>query len=309
MNSSITYKDWVLLTACSILWGGSFFFVEVALRGLPPFTLVFLRVSIAASALLIAAPILKVKIPKSRAVLGAFFILGLANNAVPFSLISFGQTQISSGLASIFNATMPIWTVIIAHFWTADEKLTLNRGIGVLLGLAGVSVMMGPELLGNAFEDIASSFTRQFAFLAATFSYGLAAVYARRFKLWGVSPMAVATGQLSASSIIMLPIMVFVDKPWTLAMPSADVWAAIFGIALLSSALTYYLYFKLLESAGATVVSLVTLLIPASAIFLGVGVLGETLEVKHMIGLAIIAAGLLAIDGRLFRKNRLSLGR
>jgi drug/metabolite transporter (DMT)-like permease len=305
MKHGMTYKDWGLLMACSVLWGGSFFFVEIALQDLPPFTLVFLRVSIAAAALLIAAPILKIKIPRTTTVLSAFFILGLTNNAIPFSLISYGQTQITSGLASIFNATMPIWTVVIAHFWTSDEKITLNRAIGVSLGLAGVSVMIGPELLSEAFVDIANTFAGQLAILAATFSYGLAAVYARRFKLWGIAPMAVATGQLCASTIIMLPIMIIVDEPWTLTMPGSDVWAAIFGIALLSSALTYYLYFKLLESNGATAVSLVTLMIPASAVFLGVFVLGEILEIKHMIGLAIIALGLLAIDGRFFKKNHL----
>jgi drug/metabolite transporter (DMT)-like permease len=304
MKHGMTYKDWGLLIACSVLWGGSFFFVEIALQDLPPFTLVFLRVSIAAAALLIAAPILKIKIPKTATVLSAFFILGLTNNAIPFSLISYGQTQITSGLASIFNATMPIWTVVIAHFWTSDEKITLNRAIGVLLGLAGVSVMIGPELLSKAFEDIANTFAGQLAILAATFSYGLAAVYARRFKLWGIAPMAVATGQLCASTIIMLPVMIIVDEPWTLAMPGSEAWAAIFGIALLSSALTYYLYFKLLESSGATAVSLVTLMIPASAVFLGVFVLGEILEIKHVIGLAIIALGLLAIDGRFFKKTR-----
>ncbi len=303
MKHNMDFKDWALLTACSILWGGSFFFVEIALRGLPPLTLVFLRVSIAAAALLIAALLMKIKIPRSKAVLGAFLFLGLTNNAIPFSLISYGQTHITSGLASIFNATMPIWTVLIAHFWTADEKLTFNRGLGVLLGLVGVGVMMGQELLAGALEDIASTFTGQLAILAATFSYGIAAVYARRFKAWGVSPMAVATGQLCASTLLMAPLIAIVDQPWTLPMPGREVWAAIFGIALLSSALTYYLYFKLLESAGATVVSLVTLMIPASAVFLGVFVLGETLDLKHIIGLGIIATGLLTIDGRLIQKS------
>ncbi|MBT3990918.1 MAG: DMT family transporter [Rhodospirillaceae bacterium] len=297
-------KDWSFLLACSFFWGGSFFFVEVALRGLPPFTLVFLRVCIAALALIVAAPLLGIKLPRSKTILLAFLFLGLTNNAIPFSLITYGQTQIASGLASIFNATMPIWTVIIAHFWTADEKLTLNRVIGVLLGLIGVGVMMGPELISNAFGTIGSTFLGQLAILGATFSYGIAAVFARRFKAWGVPPMAIATGQLCASSLMLLPIMVIHDQPWTLAMPGLDVWGAVFGIALLSSALTYYLYFKFLDSAGATNVSLVTLLAPVSAVLLGVFVLGETLEIKHMIGMAIIAFGLLAIDGRLLPKKR-----
>jgi len=299
MKHRMNFQDWSLLLACSFLWGGSFFFVEVALRGLPPFTLVFLRVGLAAIALLFAAKILRIQFPKSKTILLAFIFVGLTNNAIPFTLITLGQTQISSGLASILNATMPIWTVIIAHLWTSDEKLTLNRGVGVALGLLGVGVMMGLD----AFEELNGTLLGQFAILGATFSYGIAAVFARRFKDWGVPSMAIATGQLCSSSVMMLPLVLIIDQPWTIPLPGLDVWAAIFGIALLSTALTYYLYFKFLESAGATNVSLVTLLVPVNAIILGVFVLGESLELKHLIGMSIIALGLLAIDGRLFRKN------
>jgi len=301
MKHSMNCREWSLLLACSLFWGGSFFFVEVALQGLPPFTLVFLRVGIAALALITAAPILKIKLPRSKTVLVGFLVLGLTNNAIPFTLIAYGQTQISSSLASILNATMPIWTVIIAHFWTVDEKLTMNRVAGVVFGLIGVGVMMGLD----AFEKFGVASLGQFAILGATFSYGIAAVYARRFKAWGVPPMAIATGQLCASSLMILPIALLVDQPWTLAMPGADIWLAILGFAVLSTALTYFLYFKFIESAGATNASLVTLIVPVTAIFLGVFVLEETLETKHMMGMAIIAFGLVAIDGRLFRKNHL----
>jgi len=299
MKHRMNFQDWSLLLACSFLWGGSFFFIEVALRGLPPFTLVFLRVGLAAIALLIAAKFLKIQFPKSKTIILAFIFVGLTNNAVPFTLITLGQTQISSGLASIFNATMPIWTVIIAHLWTSDEKLTLNRGLGVALGFLGVGVMMGLD----AFEEVNGTLAGQFAILGATFSYGIAAVFARRFKAWGVPPMAIATGQLCSASILMLPLVLIIDQPWTIPLPELDVWAAIFGIALLSTALTYHLYFKFLASAGATNVSLVTLLVPVNAILLGVFVLNESLELKHLLGMAIIALGLLAIDGRLLKRN------
>jgi len=223
--------------------------------------------------------------------------MGFLNNLVPFSLIVWGQTQIGSGLASILNATTPLFGVVVAHVLTRDEKMTGHRLAGVVLGFAGVVVMLGPAALRTVGSDIAA----QLACLAAAFSYALAGVFGRRFRRMGVAPMATATGQVTASTAMLVPLALLVDRPWTLAMPGPATWGAILGIAALSTALAYVLYFRILATAGATNILLVTFLVPVSAIILGSLVLGEVLELQHLAGMALIGTGLAAIDGRLAR--------
>ncbi|MCY1297767.1 carboxylate/amino acid/amine transporter [compost metagenome] len=235
--------------------------------------------------------------PRDPRVWLAFFGMGLLNNLIPFSLIVWGQTHIASGLASILNATTPLFGVIVAHLLTDDEKLTVNRFAGVVVGFLGVAMMIGPAALGG----LGSNLVAQLAVLGAALSYSLAGVFARRFKRMGVAPIVTATGQVSAASIMLVPLSLLVDHPWTLTMPGLDVWAAIVGIALVSTALAYVLFFRILETAGVTNLMLVTFLIPVSAILLGAMFLGETLEPKHFLGMTLIAAGLAAIDGRLLR--------
>lgn len=286
--------EWVLLIALSILWGGSFFFVGVAVAELPPFTIVLLRVALAAIALHLALRALGVAMPWNRNAWLAFFGMGLLNNAIPFSLIVWGQTQIASGLASILNATTPLFTVLVAHVLTADERLTRARLAGVLLGIAGVVVMIGPAAMADLGRDVLA----QLAVLAAALSYACAGVFGRRFKRMAVAPLATAAGQVSASSLLILPLALMVDRPWTMPVPGVTALAAILGLALLSTALAYYLFFRILAAAGAVNLLLVTFLIPVSAILLGCLVLGEVLTLAQLAGMALIGAGLAAIDGR-----------
>lgn len=293
-------REWGMLITLSLLWGGSFFFIGVAVKVLPPVTIVALRVSLAAIALLVFVRLAGLSMPRDRRVWLAFFGMGLLNNLVPFSLIAWGQTHIASGLASILNATTPLFGVIVAHLLTDDEKLTVNRFAGVIVGFLGVAMMIGPEALGG----LGSNLLAQLAVLGAALSYSLAGVFARRFKRMGVAPLVTATGQVSAASIMLVPLSLIVDHPWSLTMPGLEVWAAIVGIALVSTALAYVLFFRILETAGVTNLMLVTFLIPVSAILLGAVFLGETLEPKHFLGMALIAAGLAAIDGRLLRLLR-----
>lgn len=293
-NRPMTPVEWGLLLTLSVLWGGSFFFVGVAVRELPPLTIVVLRVALAALALLLVLRVIGVRLPRGGKVWAAFFGMGMLNNAIPFSLIVWGQTHIASGVASILNATTPLFAVIVAHVLTADEKMSGGRLFGVLAGLAGVAVMIG----GTALQALGLNVAAQLACLAAALSYAFAGVYGRRFRAMGIAPMATATGQVMASSLLLLPLMLAVDRPWTLALPSAGTMAALAGLAILSTAVAYVLYFRILATAGATNLLLVTFLIPASAILLGILVLGETLQPKHMAGLALIALGLTAIDGR-----------
>lgn len=286
--------EWAMLIALSLLWGGSFFFNGVAVKALPPLTLVFLRVALAALTLNAVLILRGTPLPFDRRIWTAFFGMGLLNNVVPFTLIVWGQTHIASGVASILNATTPLFAVIAAHLFTADEKMSTNRVIGVLAGFSGVVLMIGPAALTGA----AVNLWAQCAVLGAAMSYSFAGIFGRRFKAMGVAPLATATGQVTASAILLAPVAVFVDMPWKLGFPAADVWLSVAGIALLSTALAYILYFRILSSAGATNIALVTFLIPVSAILLGALFLGERLMPRHFGGLALIAIGLAAIDGR-----------
>lgn len=284
--------DWLLLVALSILWGGSFFFGKVAVAELPPLTVAFGRVAIAALILVLLARASGIALPASAAAWRPFAVMGLLNNAIPFGLILWGQTHIPSGLAAILNATTPLFTVLVAHWATRDEALTPARFIGVAIGLGGVVVMIGPDLL----RDLGTNVAAQGACLLAAISYAFAGIYGRRFR--GEPPMRVAAGQLVMSSAMLAPLALLLDRPWTLAFPSAAAWGALMGTAVLSTALGYLLYFRILARAGATNVLLVTFLIPVSAILLGTLILGEQLAVRHIVGMIAIAAGLAAIDGR-----------
>ncbi len=219
-------------------------------------------------------------------------MLGLINCAIPFSLIFWGQTHIPSGLAAILNATTPIFTALVAHVATRDEKLTAAKLVGVIAGFIGVTVMLGPDLRGEIGADVWA----QLACLAAAMSYALAGVYGRRFA--PLPPVTVAAGQLIAATVLLVPLSAFVDRPWTLAPPSAAALGALLALAALSTALAYVIYFRILARAGATNLLLVTFLIPVSAIMLGTIVLGERLSSHHFAGMAVIALGLAAIDGR-----------
>lgn len=302
VQKQMNATEWAMLVALSLLWGGSFFFVGIAVKELPPVTIVTLRVSLAAIALLIVCRIMGLQLPRQWAVWRAFSGMGLLNNIIPFCLIVWGQTHIASGLASVLNATTPLFTVIVAHFLTADEKMTGNKLAGVLVGFAGVATMIGPAALAGA----TSGLVGQIAVLGAAISYAFASIFGRRFKAMGVPPLMTATGQISSSTLMLIPLALLIDKPWTLAMPGLETWGALVGIALLSTALAYLIFFRILATAGATNLALVTFLIPVSAILLGSMFLGERLEPKHFAGMAMIAAGLAAIDGRLLRRLRLA---
>ena len=289
--------EWAMLLVLAVLWGGSFFFNGVAVRELPSFTLVWLRVAVAATTLLLVLRVIRQRMPRQPGVWAAFFGMGLLNNVLPFVLIVWGQHRIASGLASILNATAPLFTVLVAHAVTSDERLTLFKAAGVGVGFAGAAVMVGADAFGGLGTDVLA----QLACLAGALSYAVAGIFGRRFRRMGVTPLATAAGQVSASTLMLLPAMLLVDRPWELAMPHAATWAAVLAVGLLSTALAYVLYFRILATAGATNLLLVTFLIPVSAILLGVVVLHETLLPRHIMGMALIGAGLAFLDGRLPR--------
>lgn len=295
IHKTMTASDWALLAILSVVWGGSFLFIGVAVKELPPLTIVALRVVMGAMALRLILAVMGVPMPREREAWIAFLGMGILNNVIPFTLIVWGQKHIASGLASILNATTPLFTVIVAHYLTADERLTRQRFAGVVVGFLGVAVMIG----GAALQSWNVGIPAQLAVLAAAVSYAFSGVYGRRFKAMGIPPLATAAGQVTASSAVLLPLALLVDHPWALPLPSTGTVASMLGLALLSTAFAYTLFFRLLGRAGATNVGLVTFLIPVSAILLGVLVLGETLEPRHMAGMGLIGAGLILIDGRL----------
>ena len=294
--SSLTMdrQTWLLLILLSVLWGASFFFGSVALQDLPPTTVVFVRVALAAALLF---PLFKLQggaLPTSLAGWMPFFVMGLLNNIIPFSLTLVGQLRISSGLASVLNATTPLFTVLVMASF-GDERLIARRIVGVIIGLVGVIVLRGPGIVQSESETFGMLLC-----LGAALSYGFSGLWGRR-KFNGVAPLTSATCQLITSSVAMAIIATVVDQPWQLPMPGAATWAALIGLAALSTSLAYVVFFHILAHSGATNVMLVTLLIPVTAILLGVLVLVEPLTAREIIGALVIASALLVIDGRALR--------
>ena len=294
---AMSARVWLLVVALSLVWGGSFFFVEIALIALPPFSVVLCRVGLAALALLVLVRLSGQAMPREAGLWGAFLVMGALNNFIPFSLIVWGQVHIDSGLASILNATTPLFTVVLAHLVTSDERMTPSGLAGVALGLLGVVVLMGPEALaGLGGAGLGTAGLAQVAVLGGALSYAAASLYGRRFR--HLPPMVPAAGMLCGSTLLVLPVALVLDRPWSLA-PGLEVVAAVVGLALASTALAYYLYFRILSAAGSTNLMLVTFLIPVSAILLGTLVLGERLDWTAFAGMGLIFAGLAAVDGRL----------
>ena len=290
-----------MLLVLSVLWGGSFFFTEIALVDLPPFTLVLGRVAIAAMILWWVVLLRHIAIPHDPKIWLGFLVMGALNNLIPFCLIVWGQTHIASSLAAILNATTPLFTLIIAHLATKNEKLSRRKVIGVLTGFSGVIIVIGlPDaIMESSISNVTNiAALAPFAVLLAAVSYGCAGVFGRRFK--NSPPILTAAGQTSASSLMLIPLCILIDTPWNLPFPKTETILAVLGIAAFSTALAYILYFQLLNRAGASNLLLVTFLIPVSAILLGVLFLGETLALRQIGGMAVIGLGLAVIDGRLF---------
>ena len=299
MNTAKTMdsQDWGLLILLSVLWGGAYFFAGVAVKELPPLTVVLARVFLAAIALLPIFWYFGHSMPKSLTSWLPFIGMGLLNNVIPFGLIFAGQTQITVGLSAIINAMTPLFTVIVMASFQ-EERLTLNRVIGVLLGVVGVAILRGFDGNVDASQTLGIALC-----LGAALSYGFAALWGRRF-LAGVPPVKSATCQLICSTAIMLLVVSVVDQPWNLALPSQNTIWSILALAVFGTALAYIVFFKILVRAGPSNVMLVTLLIPVTALLLGNVFLDEAIRAKEVIGACVIGLGLLFIDGRVIDRLR-----
>ena len=290
----IDARDWSLLALLSILWGGSFFFNGAALRELPPLTLVFLRVALGAAILL---PLLRTRgigFPKGVKGWTPFLAIGLLNNVIPFSLIVAGQSFIPSGLASILNATTPLFTVMVMAAM-GEEALRARRVAGVALGLAGVIILRGWGIETRTGQGLGILLC-----LGGALSYGFAALAARRL-LKDSAPLGTATFQLMASTVMTAIVAGAVERPWRLPLPDVTTLFAVLGLAALSTALAYIIFFQIIRRSGATNVMLVTLLIPVTAMLLGWLVLGEAISMREIAGAIIIGSALIVIDGRALR--------
>ncbi len=300
---SMSSREWAMLVLLSLFWGGSYLFNALALRELPVFTVVAFRVLVGGIALHLALRVLRIPFPTDRASMRAYLGMAILNCALPFCLIVFGQTRVPSGLASILNATTPIFTMVLAHLFLASERLDARRALGVLMGFAGV-ILLFWDRLGAGMGELVGLV----ACLAASISYGFSNIFGRKVIVPGAHPLAMAAGQQTLALVPLMPLALFFDSPFSLPMPSLTAVGAIAALGLLSTAVAYALFYRILQRAGATNVSLVTLLIPCSAILFGTVFLGERLEEEAFLGLAIIAAGLLVIDGRLLRLLRTRRG-
>ncbi|HKY17520.1 MAG TPA: DMT family transporter [Rhizomicrobium sp.] len=285
-------RNWGLLVLLALLWGSSFYFYKVLIAVLPPVTVVLGRVGIAAIALNLWLWAQGQALPLKDGMWLRFLWLGFLNNVVCFVLIAWSETRITSGMASILNGTTPIFMVLVAHWLTHDDKMSVNKVTGILFGFAGTLVLVGPDALAGGGELLG-----ELAVIAASCLYAFAAVYSRRFT--GLSALVAATGQVTGATAILLPLSLLFDRPWTLAMPGADIWASLLFIALMNTAAAYWVYYKMLATTGVTYISLVTFLIPPVALLLGAVFLHESITLHALIGMAIIALGLLAVDGRL----------
>jgi drug/metabolite transporter (DMT)-like permease len=285
--------DWLLLLLLSVLWGATFFFIAVALPEVPPLTLVFLRVAIAAIALVPLVFVLGHRMPATAADWWPFAVQATINNVIPFTLMVYGQTRIAGSLAAVLNATTPLFTLIVFRLF-AGEPLTRAKLAGVLIGIAGVAVLVGPAALTSN----ASSVIGMLCILGGALSYAVSALWMRRLR--HIPPLVSSGAQLACSSVMLLPIAAVADQFWSLPLPSSAAIAAVLGFALLSTALAYIVFFRISATAGPHNVMLVTLLIPVTATSLGVLILGETLAANQVAGGLIIASGLVVIDGRTF---------
>jgi drug/metabolite transporter (DMT)-like permease len=290
-------SEWCLLGFLSLLWGGSFFFSKVALSELPPLTVVLARVGIASGALWVYLRWRGIGIPIAAGAWGAFFGMGLLNSLIPFTLIFWGLGFIDSGFASILIATTPVFSIVVGSLLGRDERVSVSQAAGVVLGIAGVAVLLG----GQAVSGAGDALWGILACLGAALSYGFANVFGRRFKQMGIEPAVGAFGQIAATSVMALPLALLIDQPWHLPAPGAVVWGALIGLALLSTAVGYVVFFRLIATAGATNTSLVTLLVPVSAVLLGAVFLGEQVSAPQLGGMALIAVGLVVLDGRILQ--------
>lgn len=297
-QKSISGAAWAQLLLLGLIWGGSFLAIKVAVQEVGPFTSVLHRTGWAMILLWLYVLAARLPLPRAPRVWGAFLVMGVLNNVLPFTLLAFGTKHLETGLVAIFNASTAVFGVLIAAVVFADERLTLRKAAGVVLGFLGVATAMGLDFLGQL--DLRS--TAQLACIGAAFCYGCAGSWARA-RLGGLPPQVAAAGMLTGSTLVMIPLTLWIEGPVRFDLMPAT-WLAIAYYALIATAAAFLLYYSILAKAGSGNLMLVTLLVAPVSILLGALVLGETLYPRHYAGFGLIAAGLAVLDGRVLRIGR-----
>jgi drug/metabolite transporter (DMT)-like permease len=290
--TSSKYVNLLLLIALGTIWGASYLFIKVIVAEVPAFTLVAGRLSVAALTMWGIVRVLGQTMPRSSRMWGAFALLGLVGLAVPYMLITWGEQYISSGLASLLQATTPLFTVLLAQLWARDERITVARATGVLVGFAGVALLMLPDLQSG----VRASLPGQLAIVGSSLCYAWTAIYARRW-LQGQPPLTSATGQLTMGAAFTLPASLLFDRPAGLSL-SLPAWASWAALTLLGTVLAYVIYYTLIARTSATFTTMTTYIIPINGVVLGALVLHEPLSLTILASLVLILVAVLLVRGR-----------
>jgi drug/metabolite transporter (DMT)-like permease len=285
-------RNFFLLLFLATLWGPSFLFIKVAVGEIPPITLVLARVGIAAILLYIVLRLQGHNLPRPGRIWGHIAIVALFHNSLPFVLLSWGEQHIDSALASIVNGTTPIFTILLAHMLTTDDRLTSTKVVGVTLGMLGMVLLVAPSLFGG----VEATTLGILAVIAVSASYGLAMVYSRK-HLRGMKPLAAPTGQFLVATLYLLPLALLIDRPLTLSAPSTQAIASMLALAIFGTALAFIVYYRLIESADASYISMVTYLVPVFGVILGVLILDERLSWNAYMAFAMILIGVMIVNG------------
>ncbi len=294
---SMTGGNWTLLGMLSLIWGSGFLFSKIAVEDIGPPTMVLIRVSLGSLLLYAIIRLRGIPLPRGWTLWRPLFVLGLLNTTLPFTLNAWGLTRIDSGLAGILTATVPIFTVMIAHFATRDEHVTGAKATGIAVGIVGVVVILGTDLGSLA----TGSGPGKLAILLSSLLYGISAVYARSLK--DIPPMILTLGQLCTAAIWLLPVVLIADRPWrTAATWSLDAVLAILLLTVFGTVLAYLMFYRILTTAGATNASLVAYVIPVVAVALGALFLDERLHMYQVLGMILIIGAMALIDGRLVKR-------
>ncbi|MFN3172555.1 MAG: DMT family transporter [Hyphomicrobiales bacterium] len=291
-QKKMTTPAWLLLLAMGALWGISFVFSKIAVVEIEPMTLVFIRTALAALVLLAVCRISGVRLPTSFKAWRDYAVLGFFSSSLAFSLIFWAQQFIDASLTAILIAATPFFTVLVAGLMLADERLSTQKIIGVVIGFVGVILVVGPRHLLGLGADLLA----ELAVLLAAAAYATASIWGRRFA--GEQPLATATGQVTASAVMMLPMAFIFESPLQMSMPSWPVIGAVIALAVFCTALTYLIFFRVLKMAGASNATLVGLVIPVFTMLFAVPILGETITLLKLSGMLMIAVGMMVLDGR-----------
>lgn len=290
----MNWKTLLLMLLLAAMWGPSFVFIKVAVETIPPFTMVFSRVTLAALLLYLVLRWQHGRLPRSRDTWKHLSFVALTHNAIPFVLFAWGEQYVDSALASILNGTIPLFTIILAHIFTQDDRLTPAKVIGMLVGFGGMLILVLP-----AFQDgVVATTWGVLGLVLAAFLYGVAIVYARN-HLRGLPSLVAPTGQMIMAALFLLPVMLMVDRPWTAVTPTLASTLSMLALAVLGTALAFILYYYLLENAGATYVSMVAYVIPVFGVILGVLLLNEPLTREMVVGCGLILFGVMIVNGLL----------